>query len=83
VISEASARPPKRLCWVHIMTPSVQKFLTTFDALSDSDKLVAALEVLRRMWPEGVPALDDKALIEAADALFADLDVREAADAQR
>jgi len=65
------------------MTQSVQEFLTAFDALSDSDKHVAALEVLRRMWPEGVPPLDDESLVGAAYALFVELDAREAADAER
>lgn len=65
------------------MTQSVQEFLTAFDALSDSDKHVAALEVLRRVWPAGVPPMGDESLIEAADALFGELDAREAADAQR
>jgi hypothetical protein len=64
------------------MTQSVQHLLLAFDALTDSEKHVAAVEMLRRTWPEGIPALADESLIEAADALFADLDAREALDAR-
>ncbi len=63
------------------MTQPVQQILTAFDALSDADKHIAAVEVLRRAWPNDVPELPDEALIETAEALFIDLDAREAADA--
>jgi hypothetical protein len=63
------------------MTQPVHQLLTAFDALSDAEKHVAAVEVLRRTWPDGVPPLSDDSLVMAADALFADLDAREAADA--
>lgn len=64
------------------MTQPVQQILTAFDALNDADKHVAAVEVLRRVSAEGSAPLADEALIAAADALFVELDAREAADAQ-
>lgn len=64
------------------MTQPVQQVLTAFDALSDADKHVAAIEVLRRVGADDQPPLSDESLIAAADMLFAELDDREAADAQ-
>ena len=64
------------------MTLPVQQILTAFDALSDADKQLAAIEVLRRVGTNDQPPLSDQALIAAADTLFAELDAREAADAQ-
>jgi hypothetical protein len=64
------------------MNQPLQQFLTAFDALSDTDKHIAAVEVLRRAWPNDVPTLPDEALIEAADAIFIDLDAREAEGAE-
>jgi hypothetical protein len=60
----------------------VQQILTAFDALSASEKHIAAVEVLRRAWPDEASGLPDESLVEAAEALFAELDAREAADAK-
>lgn len=65
------------------MTQAVEQLLVAFDAMSDAEKHIAAVEMLRRAWPEGMPELPDEAMIGAADALFLELDAREAADAQR
>ncbi len=64
------------------MTQPVQQVLTAFDALSDADKQVAAIEVLRRVGSKDQPPLSDQSLIAAADVLFVELDARAAADAQ-
>ncbi|MEX2093819.1 MAG: hypothetical protein WD971_14130 [Pirellulales bacterium] len=64
------------------MTQPVQQVLTAFDALNDADKHVAAIEVLRRVGAEVQPPPSDESLIAATDMLFAELDAREAADAQ-
>ena len=65
------------------MTQAVEQLLVAFDAMSDAEKHVAAVEVLRRAWPDGIPELPEESLIAAADSLFLELDAREAADAQR
>ena len=63
------------------MTADVQNFLHTFDALPDPDKRTLATEILRRSLALDQPPLTDEALTETADALFQDLDRREAEDA--
>ena len=64
------------------MTTGVRQLLDSFDALSETEKHEAAVEVLRRVQQEAEGALPDEALVEAADELFRELDAREAADAQ-
>jgi hypothetical protein len=63
------------------MTQAVQQFLAAFDSMAEGDKHAIAVEVLRRTWPDGVPALSDDTLVEAAESLFSELDQREASDA--
>jgi hypothetical protein len=65
------------------MTQSIEQVLTAFDALPEHEKHLAAVEVLRRAWPQRVSDLSDDAFLAAADAVFVELDAREAADAQR
>lgn len=62
------------------MTKAVSQLLDSFDALTDTDKHQAALEILRRAAPEG--DLAEAALLEAADGLFGALDSEEAGHAQ-
>src|SRR5262249_15122892 len=62
------------------MTPAVQALLASFESLSESGRQEAAVEILRRMTPEGDPP--EQALVEAADELFRLLDAEEAADAR-
>ena len=64
------------------MTRAVQRLLDSFDALTDAEKQAAATEVIRRSLRLAQPPLPDDALVAAADELFLELDVREAADAQ-
>jgi hypothetical protein len=64
------------------MTQPVQQILSAFDALNDADKHVAALEVLRRIWPQSESAISDESFVAAAEEVFLELDAREAADAQ-
>lgn len=64
------------------MTTAVRQLLETFSALSEAEKHEATVEILRHAQQEALGALPDKALVEAADELFRELDEREAADAQ-
>ncbi len=63
------------------MTTGVRRLLDSFDALSETEKHEAAVEVLRRVQQEARGTVPDEALVEAADELFRELDAREAADA--
>jgi hypothetical protein len=60
------------------MTIAVQVLLESFDALSESERQEAVLEILRRVTPEG--EFPEQAHVEAADELFRILDAEEAAD---
>jgi hypothetical protein len=63
------------------MTIAVRALLETFDALSETERQEAAVEILRRVTvPE--EELPEDALVEAADVLFCALDAEEAADAR-
>jgi hypothetical protein len=64
------------------MTQEFQQVLTTFDSLSDAEKHLAVAELMRRTWPQGGADLPEEALVEAAESLFAELDSREAGNAQ-
>jgi hypothetical protein len=60
------------------MTTTVQHLLDTFDALPDSEKHQAAVEILRRTQAQSPADLPDSVLIEAAEELFLGLDAAEA-----
>jgi len=60
------------------MTTAVQVLLESFDALSETERQEAALEILRRVTLEG--DLPEQAQVEAADELFRILDAEEAAN---
>ncbi len=64
------------------MTAAVQQLLSAFDALTESEKQEAAVEVLRRAQPFGEADFPEEALVTAAEELVLQLDAREAADAQ-
>jgi hypothetical protein len=64
------------------MTKTVRHLIESFEALSPAEKQEAVVEVLRRAMREVPPNLPDETLMAAADALFGDLDAREAADAK-
>jgi hypothetical protein len=75
----AAVQPPLE---TEAMTATVQQLLDSFDALSDTDKHQAAIEILRRVGgAEG--DLPETALAEAADELFRALDAEEAGHAPR
>ena len=58
------------------MTLSVRALLESFDALSETDRVEAAVEILRRVTSlEG--ELPDQAFVEAGDMLFSLLDAEE------
>ena len=60
------------------MTTAVQTLLDHFEALSEAERHEAVVEILRRV--SSPPALPDEALVAAADEVFRELDVREAAE---
>jgi hypothetical protein len=64
------------------MTAAVQQVLKSFEALSPSDKHLAAVEILKRVLPAPEGNVPESALVEAADELFRALDAEEAAHAQ-
>lgn len=59
------------------MPPAVKALLDAFDALSETDRHDAAVEILRRIKAADSD-LSDQALLEAADRLFLTLDAEEA-----
>ena len=61
------------------MTTAVQSLLESFERLSETERQEAAVEILRRLAPDG--ELPEQALVEAAGELFRALDVEEAVDA--
>jgi len=65
------------------MSTAVQQLLESFDALPETDRHRAAVEILRRALPAVEGDLPDSALVATADELFRALDAEEAADAQR
>jgi hypothetical protein len=65
------------------MTAPVRQLLDSFDALSDSDKHQAIVEILRRISGTAEGDVPEQALAEAADELFQALDAEEAGHAPR
>lgn len=61
------------------MTTSVQELLSNFDRLPESERLDAALEILKRVIQLDFPPLSDEALVLNAEAIFLELDQQEAA----
>jgi hypothetical protein len=62
------------------MTTAVKQLLSSFEALSESEKQEATAELLRRVLTVVPPELPLDSLVLAADQLFCELDAREAAD---
>jgi hypothetical protein len=58
------------------MAPKVKALLESFDALSESERQEAAVEILHRIAPAGAE-LSDQVLIGVADDVFAALDAEE------
>ncbi len=64
------------------MTISVQHLIETFDQLPAAEQREAAVAILRRTLEDDLPPLSDDDLVSAAEALFLELDAREAAHGQ-
>jgi hypothetical protein len=62
---------------------AVDQLLEAFDALSQGDKHLAAVAILRRVSAPVEGDVPESALVEAADELFRALDAEEAGHAQR
>jgi hypothetical protein len=63
------------------MTTATQHLLDSFDRLSEAEKQTVACEILRRVRDFDLPPLSDEELVVNAEALFLELDRREATDA--
>jgi len=62
------------------MTKAVREVIEIFEALPEADKLSVVDEILRRATTDNYAALEDDALILAADQVFLELDRREGSD---
>jgi predicted HAD superfamily phosphohydrolase len=62
------------------MSTAVSQILSAFEALSDKQQHEAAVEILRRVKPEG--DVSDEGLVELADDLFQAMDADEARHAE-
>jgi hypothetical protein len=62
------------------MSTTVEEILNSFDHLSEADKHELASEIIRRTVEFDLPALSDEDLVLNAEALFLELDKREASD---
>jgi hypothetical protein len=60
---------------------TTQHLLDAFDLLSVAEKQAVTCEILRRMRDVDLPPLSDEELVLSAEALFLELDYREATDA--
>jgi hypothetical protein len=61
------------------MTPVVQDFLTTFDSLTNSERLDLASEIFKRTAYLDFPPLSDEDLVLNAEEIFLQLDEYESA----
>lgn len=65
------------------MSAPVRELLDSFEALSETDKHQAAVEILRRYPAPADGDLSETALVEIVDELFRALDAEEANRAKR
>jgi len=63
------------------MTTATQHLLDAFAFLSVEEQQAVACEILRRLRDVDLPQLSDEELVSSAEALFLELDCREATDA--
>ena len=63
------------------MTTATQHFLDSFDLLSEAEKQIVLCELLQRVRDFDLPPLSEEDLVANAEALFLELDRREATDA--
>jgi hypothetical protein len=62
------------------MANAVKQLLDSLDSLTESEKQVAAVAILRRTTDLTTAEPPDEALVAAAEELFLELDDREAGD---
>jgi hypothetical protein len=63
------------------MSTATQHLLDAFDLLSAAEKQRVICEILRRVQDLDLPPLSDEELVANAEALFLELDRREATEA--
>jgi hypothetical protein len=63
------------------MSTATQHLLDAFDLLSAAEKQTVICEILRRVQDLELPPLSDEEVVANAEALFLELDRREATDA--
>ena len=63
------------------MTTATQHLLDSFDLLSEAEKQLVLCELLQRVRDSDLPPLSEEDLVANAEALFLELDRREATDA--
>jgi hypothetical protein len=63
------------------MSTATQHLLDAFDLLSAAEQQMVICEILRRLQDLDLPPLLDEELVANAEALFLELDRREATDA--
>lgn len=64
------------------MTTAVQQLIRSFESLSGSEQHEAKVEILRRSPVDAYGDIPDACLLEAADALFCEMDKEEARHAE-
>ena len=62
------------------MSAAVQQLLDAFARLSEEERHVALIEILKRADQLEYPPLDDETIDRIADEAFVEYDLREAAD---
>jgi len=63
-----------------VMTAPVKELLSTFDRLSESERLEIALKILKRVRHLDFPYLSNEDFVWNAEELFLELDRQEASD---
>lgn len=56
------------------MSPTVQTLIESFDHLPETDKRIAASEILRRSVTLDLPPLSDEDLVSAAEMVFVEFE---------
>ncbi len=64
------------------MTAAVRELLQTFEALTDAEKQVVTIQLLRRAVAAETGNISDDGLIAVAEELFLELEAREGMDDQ-
>ena len=64
------------------MSTAVKTLLGAFDSLTENEKHLATVEILKRSWPADYGDVSEASLVEIADELFQVLDHEEARNAK-